>query len=292
MSIGVDGWKRRRISHHHFLMVMRYFPPPPPPPTCLFLPHPHLLFLLLFFLSCLFLLLCLSTVNQESAEQERRLGIGATAATLETPRDEEPACQRWRSDTSDSSILSDSPPNPTPPLPHTTITQKDKKKNLAKTGVLQVVVLNLFFLTGLIYFGLSFFSVSSHQGRRNKKKAGRVSGVSDKEERIDGMRTTSRHLLWRTTKILTHFSNPTIPCSRSVPGTPFMPPSLLSQSLCDHPPPPFPPIPTTSLLLFLHSSIKSLIPFFARLLMTAEAQTSPGCFLLRLCDRGIIAARA
>lgn len=55
---------------------------------------------------------------------------------------------------------------------------------------------------------------------------------------------------------------------------------------------PLPSKPPTSLPLFLHSSIKSLIPFFARLLMTAEAQTSPGCFLLRLCDRGIIAARA
>lgn len=106
------------------------------------------------------------------------------------------------------------------------------------------------------------------------------------------MWTTSRHLLWRTTKILTHFSNPTIPCSRNVPGSPFKPPSLVSLSLCDQRPPPFPLKPTTSLPPFLHSSIKSLIPFFARLLMTAEAQTSPGCFLLRPCDRGIIAARS
>lgn len=88
------------------------------------------LFLLLLFLHPLLLLplLCLSTVNQESAEQERRLGSDAAAATLERPRDEEPACQRWRSDTSDSSILSDLP---TPPYPIPPRKNKPKKK-LAK----------------------------------------------------------------------------------------------------------------------------------------------------------------
>lgn len=133
----MDGWKKKRrgISHPYQEMVMGYSSSPPP--TCFLLPHSHLfflllqlylLFLLLLFLPCLLLLLCLSTVNQESAAQERRLGSGTTAATLERPRDEKQACQRWRSDTSDSSILSDSAPNPTPPLLHTTITQKDKKK--------------------------------------------------------------------------------------------------------------------------------------------------------------------
>lgn len=49
-------------------------------------------------------------------------------------------------------------------------------------------------------------------------------------------------------------------------------PPTRSRSLCDFP------------LFFLSSSIKSLIPFFAPLVMTAEAQTSHGCFLLRPCD--------
>lgn len=214
----------------YLILIRRRDAPPLPSPTCLLPPHAHLLVLLLRFLPCLLLLLllCLSTVNQESAEQERRLGSGATAATLERPRDEERACQRWRSDTSDSSILSDSPPNPSPPLPHTTITQTDKKKRTDRSGSSTSCCSQPFLSDGvnLFFVCFCFFPMSSHQGRRNKNRAGRVSGVSDKEERIDGMRTTGRHLLWRTTKILTHFSNPTIPCSRSVPGAPFkLPPS-------------------------------------------------------------------
>lgn len=105
---------------------------------------------------------------------------------------------------------------------------------------------------------------SKAMGRNKRSRSGLT------KRRIDGMRTTSRHLLWRTTKILTHFSNPTIPCSRSVPGAPFILSPPLPESVW------FPP--------FLSSSIKSLIPFFAPLLMTAEAQTSPGCFLLKPCD--------
>lgn len=169
-------------------------PPPRPPATCLLPLYLHLLILLLLFLPCRLLLLCLSTVNQESVEQERRLGSGATAATLERPRDEEPACQRWRSDTSDSSILSDLPPPPLPtPILHFSLTQpslkKTKKKNPCKnwSGGSTSCCSQPFLFNGVNLFWFISFSMSSHQGRWNKKKAGRVSGVSDKEERIDGM---------------------------------------------------------------------------------------------------------
>lgn len=125
------------------------------------------------------------------------------------------------------------------------------------------------FVVGLFVFYLPLsFSLCLNFCSKETNKRNR-SGLT--KRRIDGMRTTSNHLLWRTTKILTHFSNPTIPCFRNVPGAPFILSPLRSQSLRDFP-------------FFLSSSIKSLIPFFAPLLMTAEAQTSHGCFLLRPCD--------
>lgn len=75
----------------------------------------------------------------------------------------------------------------------------------------------------VVFFRFFFFFFSPHMnfcskamGRNKRSRSGLT------KRRIDGMRTTSRHLLWRTTKILTHFSNPTIPCSRSVPGAPFI----------------------------------------------------------------------